>query len=963
MKKTILILPFLGLTLSMATAQTEPAPDSGKAAPAEPMRARFQEALFAEEVDRDLGKALKAYTEVLRLFEGSRETAATAAYRLGEVHRKLAGGNPESEHHGKAAQQYERVIREFGDIGTLATLSEENLVAMGRTPPGPDTMAAGDAETQRIRELEEWRKISPDKLTETPTPLYQAALENQLRVADFLIRSGVDLERGERDITPLGEAAGAGHLAMVEKLLEAGAAPRPARGIPPIHHALINDRMAVVGKLIEVGAHLDVRDGTGNPPLMALIKKPELKTGFTVERALEYASLLAKTGVDVNETNPQTGETSLLVAMSVNLPKVVGWLLANGSEVNTARKEDGATPLILAAKANNAVWGQRLLEMGAEVNRADTKGIAPLHYILNQHNPNPKFVELLLQEGADVNQRIGAEGQTPLHGWTPLHVWAAMSRNDEIGRMLYRAGGNPIAFSGNFPSGLKDVASDNPGTPLAILERRRSRHQPILREFYEEGLKTLAPGDFAQAVWFLMPPNQSDRRKHPRSGEAPSPHLPNLLPLFDRGDADSGPPNLASLIVEAFAYRGSLPKQAKPKFDTVRILRPTAAANGGQQEWKTLPIPYKELIAKGDPSADPSLQWGDVVLFDQEQGRETGEWNRFDDVVVAHLYRAASVTFRLTLGNLSEEVRIVPESDYKQESVPGDYELSRYDRIPTNGRNIGQFTQHRGDLDLSAIRIRRQTGGAATDLKMSLATDKGGEFFLKEGDEVVVPFREGIAGMMPKDRSKAIWISRPGTHVLERAEGRYNFEKRNLESLPLVRVLASYYASGGLPFPDFDRIRIIDASQTPDQAGKLVSLAKNPTEPVPWGSILQIPMKEDTDPASWTGLSNDERTQLAALSKITFTIEPEGMEKRQMDFHFTFPSYKRGEKGELLRLPDRNHRNNPFITHLFWDEFMGENAKWDLNRVVLQSGGQSLELSASGVALLKGDVVKFFRKL
>jgi ankyrin repeat protein len=964
MKKTLTLLLF-GLPFSLLLAQTDPIPENKEAGVPEQIKTRIQEGLFAEEVDQNLDKAAEAYTEVLRLFQESRETAATAAFRLGEVHRKLAGSNPESEHWEKAALHYERVIREFSDNRTLVKLGEQNLVAMGRPIPGGKETVVDDAELRRIRELEEWVKTSPDKLTETPTPLYQAAKENHLRVAGFLIKSGVDLESGGPEGTPMTVASAAGHLAMVEKLVEAGADPRSNdfSGLPPIHVALSNDRMAVVKKLIEVGAHLEVRTRKGETPLMVLVRDPRTELVVRIEKALEYATLLTKAGVDLNETNDE-GENALMVAMPNGVPRMVDWLLTNGAKANAVRKSDGVTALHLAAKERNDLLATRLIEAGAEVNLADNNGISPLHQALASA-ANLKLVELLLQAGADVNQRIGPEG------WTPMHVWAALSNNDEVGRLLHRAGGNPIAVSSKVPKILNptNLPSDPTFTPLSLLERRRGKHLPVVREMYEGAVKTLAAGDFGRSVWFLMPP-QLNQKDHPRSQEAPTKHLPNLFPVFDRGEPDSSPPNLASLIVAVFdgGNTNRNPYQVKPRLDAIRILRSAPAANGGKSGWTTLLIPYKELIGKSDASGDPRLQWGDVVLFDQEQGRENGAWNRHEEETVTHLYRAASVTFQLTLGNVTEEVRVVPELEYKQVSVLGDYLTTISDRIAEDLQNVGSIIRFREDLDLSAIRVRRKTQGTDTEFRLVLDPSGKEMFFLQDGDEVIIPHREGIQGMLPKDRSKHIWISCPGTHFLNKAESRENFAGRELDGLPLARVLASYFTgehsqfSRELPFPDLASIRI-DSTDPSSKKETMVSLSENATEHIPWGAILQIPMKQGSHPASWTGLSVDEKAQIRKLSGFTFTLVPEGMEKRQVKFEFFFPDFERGTNGELL-LSSTASLPRPEVHRLFSDEFTGNEAKWDSQRVIFETGGEARELPAFSVpALLEGDVVKLLRKL
>src|ERR1041385_4253207 len=79
----------------------------------------LQKGLFEEEANRDLSAAISNYQTLANAFDKDRQMAATAIFRLGECYRKLGKTN-------EAVVQYERIVREFGDQQTLATLSKQN---------------------------------------------------------------------------------------------------------------------------------------------------------------------------------------------------------------------------------------------------------------------------------------------------------------------------------------------------------------------------------------------------------------------------------------------------------------------------------------------------------------------------------------------------------------------------------------------------------------------------------------------------------------------------------------------------------------------------------------------------------------------------------------------------------------------------------------------------------------------
>lgn len=85
----------------------------------------LQKGLFEEEANHNLEAAAQAYQAVSAQFDKDRKLAATAIFRLGEVYRKQGKTN-------EAVLQYERIVREFSDQETLATLSRQNLLGLSR---------------------------------------------------------------------------------------------------------------------------------------------------------------------------------------------------------------------------------------------------------------------------------------------------------------------------------------------------------------------------------------------------------------------------------------------------------------------------------------------------------------------------------------------------------------------------------------------------------------------------------------------------------------------------------------------------------------------------------------------------------------------------------------------------------------------------------------------------------------
>ncbi|MFN0067865.1 MAG: tetratricopeptide repeat protein [Limisphaerales bacterium] len=133
--KTLLLAAAFALAVpALHAATVSPVPEGGAPATPAPLDAAFQEALLLEEGRRDLPGARRAYEAVVAQADAQRALAATAVFRLGEVHRKLGRTND-------AVAQYRRLLRDFPGEETLAKLSRENLAALG----APLAERGGDA--------------------------------------------------------------------------------------------------------------------------------------------------------------------------------------------------------------------------------------------------------------------------------------------------------------------------------------------------------------------------------------------------------------------------------------------------------------------------------------------------------------------------------------------------------------------------------------------------------------------------------------------------------------------------------------------------------------------------------------------------------------------------------------------------------------------------------------------------
>lgn len=106
------------------------------------------------------------------------------------------------------------------------------------------------------------------------TPLHWAALKGYGEVVSLVAHRMDCNVQSNSGLTPLLQAAAAGHIPVMEMLLRAGADPNLAssEGWTPLHKAVANGHEAAVALLMKSGAAVDVRHADGTTPLALALK-------------------------------------------------------------------------------------------------------------------------------------------------------------------------------------------------------------------------------------------------------------------------------------------------------------------------------------------------------------------------------------------------------------------------------------------------------------------------------------------------------------------------------------------------------------------------------------------------------------------------------------------------------------------------------------------------------------------
>jgi ankyrin repeat protein len=269
-------------------------------------------------------------------------------------------------------------------------------------------------------------------------PLCAAVDEDNTAIAEYLIDHGANVNY-PKDWGPLQEAATtkSHNIEMVKLLIERGADVN-ATSWPALHTAISRAKNRDMAEfLIQHGADVNAKDTYGYTPLYYAIRyiynsdfinlliakgakvdtkctggETALMSGAVIGRT-EAVKLLLEAGADINAKDDR-GQTALHRMMDISYrpsKNMAELLLARGADVNSKDK-DGRTPLHLAAESADADIVELLLDNGARINEKDDEsGFTALHYAARFGNKDA--AEVLIARGADINAK-DKQGHTPL---------------------------------------------------------------------------------------------------------------------------------------------------------------------------------------------------------------------------------------------------------------------------------------------------------------------------------------------------------------------------------------------------------------------------------------------------------------------------------------------------------------------------------------------------------------------
>ena len=158
----------------------------------------LRKGIVAEEAKHDLNAAIQEYQSAVAQFDGVRQTAATALFRMAECYRKSGKDQ-------QAIAAYRRVTQDFAEQTKLVDQSRSVLAGTYKTQVLPVTPVSNTPAYQRYRATFEEE---------------MALVQNQLKAAfkryDLGVASGDEINRLQRDLLQLQRSLALLDMGMIE---------------------------------------------------------------------------------------------------------------------------------------------------------------------------------------------------------------------------------------------------------------------------------------------------------------------------------------------------------------------------------------------------------------------------------------------------------------------------------------------------------------------------------------------------------------------------------------------------------------------------------------------------------------------------------------------------------------------------------------------------------------------------
>lgn len=255
--------------------------------------------------------------------------------------------------------------------------------------------------------------------------LNEAIRQGDLYIAQVLIEEGADVNKDQGGFTPLHIAVRESNLRAIQFLLDHGADVN-VRGIHrsiPLHFAAceeVQNSFGITKLLLENGADCNDRDfGVATPFLCALSCQSLKIIQFFLEHGADMTAVCSE------------GWNALCYATKNSHLEVIEFILDQRFDVNFRNAINDSSVLEYAAKYGSADACELLINRGAMVNSKNlVNNNTPLSAAVTSKRKDARVVQMLLEHGASVNEKVGDLSILALARWK--------NRNQSVMKLLIR---------------------------------------------------------------------------------------------------------------------------------------------------------------------------------------------------------------------------------------------------------------------------------------------------------------------------------------------------------------------------------------------------------------------------------------------------------------------------------------------------------------------------------------------
>ncbi|XP_037909760.1 ankyrin repeat and KH domain-containing protein mask isoform X3 [Hermetia illucens] len=292
-------------------------------------------------------------------------------------------------------------------------------------------------------------------------------------------------DKGQKECTPLMEAASAGHVDIIRLLIShnADVNAQCATGNTPLMFACAGGHVEAVKELLKHGANVEDQNENGHTPLMEAASAGHV----------EVAKVLLEHGAGINTHSNEFKESALTLACYKGHLNMVRFLLQAGAD-QEHKTDEMHTALMEASMDGHVEVARLLLDSGAQVNMPTDSFESPL--TLAACGGHVELATLLIERGANIEE-VNDEGYTPL-------MEAAREGHEDMVALLLSKGANinatteetqetalTLACCGGFMEVaeflIKQGADLELGASTPLMEAAQEGHTDLVRYLLENG--------------------------------------------------------------------------------------------------------------------------------------------------------------------------------------------------------------------------------------------------------------------------------------------------------------------------------------------------------------------------------------------------------------------------------------------------------------------------------------------